>query len=96
MTRARRLRVPPDVASLLRGLHPELKRRVRAGLDRLVADPTAGKALRGELAGLHSLRVGRIRVVYRPSARVIDFVAVGPRERIYEETLRLIRRQRRV
>ena len=92
MTRARRLRLPPDVASLLRGLHPELKRRVRAGLDRLVADPTAGKALRGELAGLHSLCVGRIRVVYRETARVINIVAVGPRERIYEETLRLVRR----
>lgn len=93
MTRARRLRLPPEVASLLRGLHPELKRRVRAGLDRLVADPSTGKALRGELAGLGSLRVGRIRVVYRERASAIDIVAVGPRERIYEETLRLIRRR---
>ena len=92
MKLARRLRLPPEVASLLRGLHPELKRRVRAGLNRLVADPAAGKALRGELAGLHSLRVGRIRVVYRHSARALDIVAVGPRERIYEETLRLVRR----
>ena len=92
MTSARRLRLPAQVASLLRGLHPELKRRVRAGLDRLVADPSAGKALRGELAGLRSLRVGRIRVVYRETPGAIDIVAVGPRERIYEETLRLIRR----
>lgn len=92
MTGRRRLRVPQQVASLLRGLHPELKRRVRAGLDRLVADASAGKALRGELAGLRSLRVGRIRVVYRETASAIDIVAVGPRERIYEETLRLIRR----
>ena len=91
MTSTRRLRLPPEVASLLRGLHPELKRRVRAGLDRLVADPSAGKALRAELAGLRSLRVGRIRVVYRETASAIDIVAVGPRERIYEETLRLIR-----
>jgi len=73
-------------------LHPELKRRVRAGLDRLVADPSTGKALRAELAELRSLRVGRIRMVYRESASAIDLVAVGPRERIYEETLRLIRR----
>jgi mRNA interferase RelE/StbE len=80
------------MASLLRGLHPELKRRVRAGLERLVADPTAGKALRGELAGLCSLRLGRLRVVYRETARAIEIVAVGPRERIYEETLRLVRR----
>lgn len=76
---------------MLRGLHPELKRRVRAGLDRLVADPFAGKALRGDLVGLRSLLVGRIRVLYRETACAIDIVAVGPRERIYEETLRLIR-----
>ena len=91
MTRERRLRLPSEVASLLRGLHPELKRRVRAGFDLLLADPAAGKALRAELAGLRSLRVGRIRVVYRATARAIDIIAVGPRERIYEETLRLIR-----
>jgi hypothetical protein len=36
--------------------------------------------------------VGRIRVVYRETASAIDIVAVGPRERIYEETLRLIQR----
>jgi mRNA interferase RelE/StbE len=89
---ARRLRVPAEVASLLRGFHPELKRRVRAGLDRLVEDPSAGKALRGEMKGLRGLRVGRIRVVYRDTASAIDIVAVGPRERIYEETLRLVQR----
>jgi mRNA interferase RelE/StbE len=42
----RRLRVPGDVASLIRGLHPELKRRVRSALDAVVADPSIGKALR--------------------------------------------------
>lgn len=92
MSAARRLRFPAEVASLLRGLHPELKRRVRAGLDRLVADLSAGKALRGELAGLRSFCVGRVRIVYREAANAIDIVAVGPRERIYEETLRLVRR----
>ena len=92
MTARRRLRVPADVAALLRGLHPELKRRIRAGVDRLVQDPAVGKALRGELAGLRSLRVGRIRVVYRESPAAIEIVAVGPRDRIYEETLRLVRR----
>ena len=92
MTARRRLRVPAEVAVLLRGLHPELKRRIRAGVDRLVQDPAVGKALRGELAGLRSLRVGRIRVVYRESPAAIEIVAVGPRDRIYEETLRLVRR----
>ena len=92
MTPLRRLRMPPEVAALLRGLHPELKRRTRAGLERLLRDPGAGKALQGEQAGLWSLRLGRLRVVYRQAPGAIEVAGVGPRDRIYEETLRLVRR----
>lgn len=89
----RRLRVPTDVASLIRGLHPDLKRRVRATLDAVVADPSVGKALRDELAGLRSCRVGRFRIIYRVAGAVIEIVAVGPRASIYEETWRRVRRE---
>jgi mRNA interferase RelE/StbE len=80
------------VAELVRGLHPELRRKVRAGIDVIRADPESGKALHEELAGLRSLRVGRFRIVYRIApGRVIELVAIGPRRVIYEETLRLLR-----
>jgi mRNA-degrading endonuclease RelE of RelBE toxin-antitoxin system len=88
-----RLRAPERLEQLVRGFHPELKRKVRAGLDRIRADPAASKELRDELAGLRSLRVGRFRIVYRVAPRrLIELVAVGPRRTIYEETLRLVRR----
>ena len=88
-----RLRVPDGIAEFVRGLHPELKRKVRAGLDLIRRDPAAGKELRDELAGLRSLRVGRFRIVYRVAARrLIDLVAIGPRRTIYQETLRRLRR----
>jgi mRNA interferase RelE/StbE len=87
----RRLRVPPRLAALIRGLHPEIKRKLRHTLGAIVADPACGKALKAELAGLRSLRLGRFRVIYRiASAGSIDLVAFGPRERIYEETHRRI------
>ncbi len=54
----RRLRVPGDVASLVHGLDPDLKRKLRAILDAIIADPSVGKALRHELAGLRSYRIG--------------------------------------
>ena len=89
-----RLRVPGRIEELVRGLHPELKRKVRAGLDVIRTDPAAGKELRDELAGLRSLRVGRVRIVCRVAPRrLIDLVAVGPRRTIYQETLRLLRRE---
>jgi mRNA interferase RelE/StbE len=87
--------VPANVAQLVRRLHPDIKRKVRAALGRLARDAEAGKALQGDLGGLRSLPVARFRVIYRPAARqVIEIVAIGPRNRIYEETLRLISTQR--
>lgn len=90
-----RLRVPDPVAATIRGLHPGIKRKVRGALESILDDPRIGKALKDELEGLRSLRVGRLRVVYRvASTRMIEVVALGPRRRIYEETLRLVRRKR--
>jgi mRNA interferase RelE/StbE len=87
----KRFRVPDEVAQLVRGLHPDIKRKVRAALDRLAQDIDAGKALQGDLEGLRSLRVARFRVIYRASTRrVIQIVTIGPRDRVYEETLRLV------
>ena len=88
----RRLRVPGAVASLVQGLHPDLKRKLRAALDAIIADPSVGKALRDELAGLRSYRIGRFRLVYRVAGSIIEIVAVGPRASIYEETWRRVRR----
>ena len=92
----KRFRVPDEVAQLVRGLHPDIKRKVRAALDRLAQDIEAGKALQGDLQGLRSLRVARFRVIYRaPARRVIEIVTIGPRDRVYEETLRLVSAARR-
>lgn len=89
----RQLRVPDDVAESLSGMHPEIKRKVRAALRTILSDPDSGKPLRDELAGLRTFRVGRLRVVYRCRAGgLIEVVAVGPRTRIYEDTYRRIRR----
>ena len=89
-----RLEVPDAVAAVIRSLHPDIKRRVRAGLSLVTADPSAGKALKGDLEGLWSFRIGRLRIVYRaPEGRIVELVAIGPRATIYAETLRLARRR---
>ena len=88
-----RLRVPASVDDLVRSLHPDLKQKIRAGLDLIRKDPTAGKPLQHELASLRSLRVGRFRIIYGVGAgHTIELVSIGPRRTIYEETLRLLRR----
>lgn len=94
--RPHRLRVPDEVARMLRNLHPDLKLRVRHAIEEIAADPYCGKALQGELAGLRSYRVLRFRIIYRVSGpRVIELVVVGPRTRIYSDTLRVIAARQR-
>ncbi|MFQ5900503.1 MAG: type II toxin-antitoxin system RelE/ParE family toxin [Thermodesulfobacteriota bacterium] len=81
------LRVPDEVAELVRKMHPHLKKKIKASLKAILSDPNSGKALKDELAGLRSFRVSRFRIVYRISQkREIEVVAIGPRKRIYEET----------
>ena len=89
--RERSVRLPTDVQQTIRTLHPDLKRRVRLAVELLRVEPEAGKALRGELRGWYSLRVGRLRIIYRPLKSRIDVAAIGPRSLIYFETARRLR-----
>jgi mRNA interferase RelE/StbE len=91
-----KLRTPDEVATLVRSMHPHLKKKIRAAFEILLRDPQAGKALKEELSGLRSFRIGKYRVIYRISDRKeLDIVAVGPRERIYEDTYFLISKARK-
>lgn len=92
---ARGLKVPAEVRDVIRQLHPELKRKLRAALADILDDPTCGKALKEELEGYWSLRLGRTRIIYRVGESAIEIVAVGPRENIYEEAAQQIRRDQR-
>jgi mRNA interferase RelE/StbE len=88
-----KLRIPDEVVDLVRGLHPILKKKVRTALQWVCNDPYSGKALKDELEGLRSYRVGRLRIIYRLGQKKrIEIVAIGPRKSIYQETYRLLRK----
>jgi mRNA interferase RelE/StbE len=88
------LRMPDEVASVIRGMHPELKKKIKMGLKAIIEEPHTGKMLRDELAGLRSFRVSRFRIIYRIVKKDVEIVAVGPRIRIYEETYRLLQKDK--
>ena len=92
-----RLRVPDDLVRMIQSLHPELKRKLKSSLSAISRDPWLGTSLRDELEGLRSYHVSRYRIICRISApeRTLEVVAIGPRARIYEETLRLVTRETR-
>src|SRR5215467_5619155 len=72
------LKVPTEVRNLIRQLPPVLKRKVRAALADILKNPTCGKALKEELEGYWSLRVGATRIVYRLASSNIEIVTIGP------------------
>ena len=95
LSRMHKLKVPDHVVALIRSMHPHLKKKIRGSLQAILSDPHFGKALKDDLAGLRSFRVSRFRIVYRISKRNdIEVVAIGPRQRIYEETFRIISKEK--
>ena len=88
------LKVPAEIRNLIRRLHPQLKRKMRAALADILADPDCGKPLKQELLGYWSLPIGRMRIIYRPVEGAVEIVAIGPRQTIYEDTVRQFVRDR--
>ncbi len=89
-----KLKIPGEIVTLIRECHPLLKRKIKAGLKHILRDPHIGKSLKADLEGLKSLRVGRFRIIYRISTeRYVEIVTIGPRNIIYEETFRIIKRE---
>ncbi len=89
-----KLVVPKDIRELIRTMHPSLKKKVKASLKIILSEPSSGKALMDELSGLRSFRISSFRIIYRiKEPRQIELVAVGPRERVYGETFRIIQKE---
>ncbi len=86
--------IPPHVAEVIRALHPDLKRSIKAAVRAIAADPERGEPLLRDLDGLWKYRVRRFRIVYAVDrkARVIRVMAVGPRRNVYEELTERLRR----
>jgi mRNA interferase RelE/StbE len=79
--------IPPHVAEVIRALHPDLKRSIKAAIRGIATDPECGEPLMRELDGLWKYRVRRFRIVYAidRKSRVIRLIAVGHRQSIYED-----------
>ena len=88
----RTLKIPETVRTLIRHLHPEMKRKLRLALNDILTNPACGKPLERELKGYWSLRMGRYRIIYRPDKAGAEIVSIGPRRTIYEEMERARRK----
>ncbi len=86
--------IPPHVAEVIRSLHPDLKRSIKAAIRAIAIEPECGEPLLRDLDGLWKYRVRRFRIVYAidRKRRVIRLMAVGHRRNVYEELSARLRR----
>lgn len=82
-----RARYTPEASSVIRTMHPEIKRRVREGIRMLVENPLLGHELHLELSGFRSFRIGGYRVIYQvnDAGHTIDVYHAGRRRDVYED-----------
>ena len=87
--------IPLHVGEVIRSLHPDLKRSVKAAIRAIASDPECGEPLRRELDGLWKFRVRRFRIVYAIDRKghAIRLMAVGHRRNIYEEVAAQLHKQ---
>ena len=88
--------IPPHVAEVIRSLHPDLKRSIKAAVRAIATDPKYGEPLMRELDELWKYRVRRFRIVYAIDRKthVIRLIAVGHRQSIYEDLSAKLRTKR--
>ncbi|MGH8522757.1 MAG: type II toxin-antitoxin system RelE family toxin [Gammaproteobacteria bacterium] len=81
-----KVRYTTEAASLIRKLHPEVKRLVRQALRDLLDNPLIGHELRLNLSGFRSYRVKGYRVLYQIDDRdgFLEIYYVGRRRDVYE------------
>ena len=88
--------IPPHVAEVIRSLHPDLKRSIKAAVRGIATDPECGEPLKRELSGLWKYRVRRFRIVYAIDRKthVIRLIAVAHRQSIHEDLSAKLRTKR--
>ena len=87
--------IPPHVTEVIRSLHPDLKRSIKAAIRAIASDPECGEPLLRDLDGLLKFRVRRFRIVYAINRKTctIHLMAVGHRRHIYEEVAARIQKK---
>lgn len=78
-----KLEYKPEVVKQLKKLPLSEKKKIIKKLELLSESPYSGKSLRGELAGLRSLRVWPYRIIYEIQENLLIILSVAHRQSAY-------------
>ncbi len=84
------LRYAPRAVRALQRLDPQVRRRIRAAIERIAKDPSRGKPLQFNLRGLRSVRTGDYRIIYQAREKILEIlvVGIGHRRDVFERARR--------
>lgn len=85
------VKLSKQAADFLEGQAGKIVAQLEHGLKELSRDPHVGKALKGELKGYWSLRVGVYRMIYTIQRQevVVGVLRIHHRKEVYEKLRRL-------
>jgi len=86
MTRRYAVIIAPHARKQIDKLQSAMKERLANALEVLARDPYAGKALKWDLKGLYSYRVGDFRVIYQivKDKLIVEIIKVMHRREAYQ------------
>ncbi len=81
------LRLSKQASEFFENLTGKHRHQVANGLDQIALDPRQGKALRGDLKGYWSYRVGIYRILYviRDREIIVEVLRIQHRKEVYEK-----------
>ncbi len=82
-SKPRELKFSSSSQNFIQSLHPPLKERVANALLDIAIDPRSGKALKGDLKGNYSYRVGDWRVIYTIEKTFVYIKDIRHRREVY-------------
>lgn len=82
-SRSCELKFSSSSQSFIQALHPPLKERIANALLDIASDPRSGKALKGDLKGNYSYRVGDWRIIYTIEKAFIYIKDIRHRREVY-------------
>lgn len=79
-----------EAKSVIDRLTPKKQRQIKDAVERIAQNPSLGKHLTQELAGMWSYRSGDFRIIYRVEHRqlVVIILTIGHRKDLYKKIVR--------
>jgi len=80
-----KVEIGPELLKEIAGLDKGLKERFYKGIEKLAANPDAGKPLQYDFKGCRRIRIDPFRIIYKIKKEIIFIIAFEHRGSVYKK-----------